>query len=367
MGVYSTEAAAYAANTKSVSLSEGTFVNPIQFAIDSYRSDLQLFEAMIERDCVNALNECGIVTIDEAETEAVDGAAKTGIIEKIKQALDKFIEWCKGLWSKFQDAVLKIAKADKAIWKRYEKIATWEKVKGCTAKGAAFDYFLYSEKKKEIDKLKTDKVDATDKILDDINDNKDVEANGEKSKTLYDEFTTSIDAIDKEFRSKLKDSDDKKDLVGKIGADNFATICTDIKTGYKSTLDGVAKELKDAIKNAEELKRKISKAKSENRKDKEAISTLNTAYTVATRFVTMNKRIKDTVMYAARVRIGLQRANFLILCNWATKSDAKGEDPNVVDGEFHEIVPKNEAAMIEENFIIEECSNMMVEEAFAFV
>lgn len=371
MGVYSNEAAAYAATKNNVSVNET--LNPIQYAIDSYRSDLQLFEALIEVDVCNAMNECGIVSIDEATTVLVEDAAKTGIIEKIKELLDRFIGWCKSVLSKFQDAIIKIAKADKAIWKRYEKFAVWDKVKTCPAKGATFDYFEASNIKKTRDDLKTQKMDETKKVLDSVfkaseesysmNTNlEDVNESAEKSKVLFDEFNEGMNGVSKTMKEKLKDTTDKP-VAEKLTADNFKKMVDDIKNGYKETLKVVSEDLKKAIKEAEDIKKDISRAKKQE--DKDSIKILNIANTIATRFINMNKSFKDSVMFEARMRIGLQRANFLVLCNWAAKND--GVDPNVVDGEFKEVPAVESAELIEENFILEECSNMLVEEAFSFV
>ena len=69
MGVYSTMALAEVANENTIA---NVSSSAAQFMIETYRSDLSLFNAVIECDFATALGEAGIIAFTEADQKEAD-------------------------------------------------------------------------------------------------------------------------------------------------------------------------------------------------------------------------------------------------------------------------------------------------------
>ena len=344
MGVYSTEAAQLAASTMSV---DEAFVNPIQFAIDSHRSDLQLFEALIERDTCNAFVEAGIISVNEADVALVDNAAKKGIVQKIKEIVEKFINWVKNLARTFSDKVLKIVQADKAIWKRYGSLldGKFDNFKDCPVKGVTIHL--------EVVKSASDKVEEiiTKSINNLVSADQMNEELFEKAKAFEEEIAKDTDAIEELF-GKIKNTDDQKTIIEKLGQAGFDTIVADYKDGYKETLGAQKKAQTQWLKQCEVMRKESIKAEkvAKASDNKEVVNRLHMVNTCLAMEINTAKRLVSVMTKIGTTKIAVERANVLALGNWAAKNGKVSE-----------------SAIEESGYILTECSNDFVEETFAFV
>lgn len=341
MGVYSTEAAQLAASTMSV---DEAFVNPIQFAIDSHRSDLQLFEALIERDTCNAFAEAGIISVNEADVDAVDNAAKKGIVQKIKEAVEKFINWVKNLVRTFSDKVLKIVQADKAIWKKYGSLldGKFGDFKDCPVKGVTIDFEVVksaSDKVTEIVTKSMSNIVSVDQMNEEL---------FEKSKTFEEEIAKDVDALE-EMLGKIKNTDDQKTMIEKLGQSGFDAIVADYKEGYKKTLNDQKKAQAQWLKQCEAMRKESIKAEKTSN-DKEEVNRLHMVNTCLAMEITTARRLATIMTKIGTTKVAVERANVLALGNWAAKNGKVSE-----------------SAIEESGYILTECSNDFVEETFAYV
>lgn len=344
MGVYSNLAAEVAADIIPVKES----VHPIQFAIDSYRSDLQLFEAMIERDFAEAYCESGIVSITEEEMATVNDAAKKGIITKIKEAIKKAIDVIVGLANSFANAVLKIAKADQALYKKFASYVTAEKLKDCPIKGKTIDY----DKQKE---NSVSKIEKEKKIAEFLN-----KIDNSTEDTLKDNVEECINFI-KEVNEHNKScnidniiNDKDEPIINKIG-NNLSDLVDTIKTGYRKYSKHIAEEKNSSIKNLKEMEKMVSKQMKET-EDKFELAKLNARYTVINEVIRSTNIAYNCQKSLTQKIISVERSNFVALGNWAMKN--AGVKPENKE----EVV--NNSALVEECFILSELSEDFVESAF---
>lgn len=344
MGVYSNLAAEVAVDIIPVKES----VHPIQFAIDSYKSDLQLFEAMIERDFAEAYCESGIVSITEEEMATVNDAAKKGIITKIKEAIKKAIDVIVGLANSFANAVLKIAKADQALYKKFASYVTAEKLKDCPIKGKTVDFEKYRESVKKASELGLKSTGILDKI-----DN----ATEDSLANIVEEFNKNLEEVkenDKNLNADNYINDKDEPIIKKIGSE-LPVLVADIKTGYKTTAKALSNTKNDSIKVLRELEKTFS-GQMKSTTDKFELEKLNAKHNIVNELIRLTNKSFNIQKSMSQRLISIERSNFVALGNWAMKN--AGVKPENKE----EVV--NNSALVEECFILSELSEDFVESAF---
>ena len=87
------------------------------FLIESAKTELQLFEGLIELDFAEVYNENGIISLSEADQESAS--------EQSDQAQNNFI---KNIWKKFTDTIKKMLKSIKEKFNEFTKKLADKKV-----------------------------------------------------------------------------------------------------------------------------------------------------------------------------------------------------------------------------------------------
>ena len=93
--------------------------NPLQFTIDLIRADCAMFEAVVNCDVAQIMNESGQISISESEMNTILESTGNGIIAKIKELIAKAKEAIKKFIIKIQQKFEDVFSKDKRIYEKY--------------------------------------------------------------------------------------------------------------------------------------------------------------------------------------------------------------------------------------------------------
>lgn len=361
MGVYSSLAAEMAADIIPVK----EHVNPIQFAIDCHRDDLQLFEALIERDIMNAYGESGIIAINEDEKATVDKAAKDGIITKIKALIEKAIEMFKSIVSSISTKIAELAQTDKKIYEKFGDLS-YDKVKDCPIKGKTINYQVVEELNKKLEKSGDlgKLAEDLDSLFDFNTTDTDFSDANNKAREIKEAFEKEVGKFNEQMKSSVVVNDDS--TVAERVKDKITEISNKIKNGYK----GTEKDINEAgKKDIESLKSQLNELKKSERNSETTeaeISKLQCQKDLLSKVIAMKQHMLTLKISLTRKVIAVERANYIVLGNWVLKQEKvqdKKEDTTANTNEDIDV----EAKEIQEAYILTESSNNFVESIFNMI
>ena len=334
MGVYSNMALAEAAKLSNVPSSAA------QFMIESYRSDLSLFNAVIECDFASALGEAGIIAFTEADQQESNKVRKEGILNKIKVAIKKAIDFISKKIQEFKDALSALADKDKSLYLKFDKVITSEAIKDCDIKSDFPD----------LKKIQNNGLKAAS-ALNVIADLAKID-----SATSIDEIT-KIDEIQKSKVEKAINTISGEDAINSlINTDDVPVVekidlnelKSTIKTGYKNTQKQFEVTC-STVKRELELTQKDIEKSLKDEKDELAVAKLNAKASCVSRTINFYTKYTAYVSVANKKFIKLYRKVYSLLGVYCVKKQ---------NGTANTEEAKTEA------FAIGEFSDAVVEAAF---
>lgn len=291
MGVYSTMALAEVANENSIA---NVSSSAAQFMIETYRSDLSLFNAVIECDFATALGEAGIIAFTEADQKEADKVRKEGIFKKIKEAIAYAIAFIGKKLKEFKDNLLTLADKDKSLYLKFDKVITSEAIKDCDIKSDFPD--LKKIQNNDLKAASALNVIADLAKIDSATSTDDISKIDEIQKSKVEKAIKAIS--DEDAINALINTDDVP-VVEKI--DNLDEFKLSIKSGYKNLQKQFEVQV-SAVKRELELTQKDIEKALKDEKDELAVAKLNAKAACVSR--TINFYTKYTAyMYAANKKI----------------------------------------------------------------
>lgn len=337
MGVYSTMALAEVANENSIA---NVSSSAAQFMIETYRSDLSLFNAVIECDFATALGEAGIIAFTEADQKEADKVRKEGIFKKIKEAIANAIAFIGKKLKEFKDNLLALADKDKSLYLKFDKVITSEAIKDCDIKSDFPD--LKKIQNTELKAASALNVIADLAKIDSATSTDDISKIDEIQKSKVEKAINAISGED--AINSLINTDDVP-VVEKIDLDQLKSI---IKSGYKNLQKQFEAQVSEVKRDLELTQKDIEKVLKDE-KDELSVAKLNAKAACVSR--TINFYTKYTAyMYAANKKfIKLYRKVYSLLGVYCVKKQ---------NGTANTEEAKTEA------FAIGEFSDAVVEAAF---
>lgn len=289
-------------------------VNPLQYAIDIQRDDLQLFNAVIEADFAEVYSEAGLTTLTESDISSLLEAEGN----KFKQKIDDIIEKAKvvinNLIVKFITTIDNLFKNDEKLVAKYAKVVSKEKCSGCTIKQETIDEEAFNEftanLRSWVFKAKSDVEE--EKVSD----------------------TTELEKIVSEKASKIMKSSEN----GLGAAVNYDVMVRCMQGGGKTVKDKALTFKSEMEKAMAETKNKV-KAKLGSAETKEGNAEFNELYKSIVRVSNLvNKACTLYVKFAGK-RVSVYRKNYITLGAWAMRNE--GKDAKTAEKVEGKVVDKN--------------------------
>ena len=285
--------------------------SPLQFAIEAAETDQKLFNALIEVDMAECMNENGIISLSESDIEFMHEASENGIVAKIKALVEKFKAAVKALFQKFTTWVSNLVSNDAKIYEKYKKVFTADKVKGCEAKGATINYDEYEKY--------TSASDAFARAVDSAITKVD-EGEGNKLKSDVAEAVKQLEAM----KSANIINNDDGTIISKLGTNNLTLVATTVQAGYKKEIDYLTawNKTNEFLIKAAQQKAVQLQADANSKKE---LNYANAAYEGISKILSLASQAYSLKISVAKRRIAVERANFIKLGNYALNGGAKKE------------------------------------------
>ena len=269
-------------------------VNPLQYAIDIQRDDLQLFNAVIEADFAEVYSEAGLTTLTESDITSLLEAEGNKFKQKIDEVIEKAKVVINNLITKFIATVDSLFKNDEKLVEKYAKVVSKDNCSGCTVKQETIDEEAFNEFTANLRSL----VYAA------------------KADTSAE--TTDLEKVVSEKASKIMKSSEN----GLGAAVNYDAMVKSMN-GAGKTVKEKAMKFKADMESAMAKAKNEAKAKLGSAETKEGNAELNELYKSVVRVSNLvNKACTLYVKFAGK-RVAVYRKNYITLGAWAMRNEGK--------------------------------------------
>lgn len=297
--------------TESASDATALVESPLQFAIEAAETDQKLFNALIEVDMAECMNERGIISLSESDVSFMHEASENGIVAKIKALVEKFKNAVKALFQKFTSWVSNLVSNDAKIYEKYKKVFTEDKVKNCDAKGTTINYDEYEKYMAASDAFSKAVESAISKVDEGV---------GDKMKADIANAVKQLEAM------KAADIIDNSDgtIISKINLGSISNLSETVKVGYKKEIDYLTawNKTNEFLIKAAQQKAVQLQADANSKKE---LNYANTTYEGISKILSLAAQAYSLKISVAKRRIAIERANFIKLGNYALNGGSKND------------------------------------------
>lgn len=269
-------------------------VNPLQYAIDIQRDDLQLFNAVIEADFAEIYSEAGLTTLTESDITSLLEAEGNKFRQKIDEVLEKAKVVIDNLITKFIATVNGLFKNDEALIKKYANFVNKEKCSACPIKQETIDEEAFTEFTNNLRSLVY------------------------KAKADTTAETTELEKVVEEKASKIMKSGENE-----LGAAVNYKAMVDSMGGAGKTVKDKALTFKSEMEKVMAQAKTDAKAKLGSADSKEGNAELNEIYKSVVRVSNLVNKACTLYVKLAGKRISVYRKNYITLGAWAMRNEGK--------------------------------------------
>lgn len=305
----------------------------LDLALEAERNDLKMFEAVINTDFIQAYNEAGVISLNEADEAAAKEKSKDGIIKKAKELLKKigaaittaiknFIAKIRNATANDNKIIAKYKKyfSDKNSIKALKLPTSCRRIKEVDIKGSMWS------KKDELDKLiaKIDSATDADEVSKILESLMKVDKDGANDAIKMHSISSA------EFEEMIFDKKPEGDW-------NPTDKDIDVITGWMDGGNLAVKECKDTEKvvlsQLDKSKKALDLDKRTAGDDQLAVAKANAKYKATTKVGQILTKYCNMMCNGAARQLAMARKEYIILGNKAAKNAtvAAGESTTFED------------------------------------